>query len=166
MEIKLEVVDVTPPENCSIIIATSHFIKTVEDVYEALADSCSFIKFGLAFCESSGPRLVRKAGNDGELVEAAVERALKIGVGHSLVIVMKNAWPINVLPRLRHVPEIATIHAATSNPLKVIVAEQGDGRGILGVIDGGKPLGVEGKEETRERMEFLRKIGYKQPSPE
>ncbi|MEM3869765.1 MAG: adenosine-specific kinase, partial [Candidatus Korarchaeum sp.] len=96
----------------------------------------------------------------------AVERALKIGAGHSLVIVMRDAWPINVLPRLRQLPEIATVYAATSNPLKVIVAEYGDGRGILGVIDGGKPLGVEGKEEIRERMEFLRRIGYKHPSPE
>jgi adenosine/AMP kinase len=166
MELKLEVVDVTPPEGCNIIIATSHFIKTVEDVFEALADSCSCIKFGLAFCESSGPRLIRKAGNDEKLVEAAVEMALKIGAGHSLVILMKDAWPVNVLPRLKQLPEIATIHAATSNPLKVIVAEFGDGRGILGVIDGGKPLGVEGKEEIKERMGFLRKIGYKHPLPD
>jgi len=163
MELKLEVVDVTPPEGTNIIVATSHFIKTVEDVYEALADSCASIKFGFAFCESSGPRLIRRAGNDPELIEAAVERARRIAAGHCLVIIVKDAWPINILPRLRQLPEMVTIHAATANPLKVVVADSGDGRGILGVIDGGTPLGVEGDEDVRERMEFLRKIGYKHP---
>ena len=165
MDLKLEVIDVTPPEGTNIIIATSHFIKTVEDVYEALADSCSSIKFGFAFCESSGPRLIRKAGNDPELIEAAVERAKKISAGHCLVIIMKDAWPINVLPRLKQLPEIVTLHAATANPLKVVVADVGDGRGILGVIDGGTPTGVESEEDVKERMEFLRKIGYKHPFP-
>lgn len=165
MDLRLDVVDVTPPENASIIIATSHFIKTVEDVYEALADSCASIKFGLAFCESSGPRLIRKAGNDPKLIEEAVERAKKIAAGHCLVIIAKDAWPINILPRLRQVPEIVAIHAATSNPLRVIVADIGDGRGILGVIDGGTPTGEETEEDVRERIEFLRKIGYKHPIP-
>lgn len=163
MELRLELVDVTPPEGTNIIVATSHFIKTVEDVYEALADSCASIKFGLAFCESSGPRLIRKAGNDPKLVEEAVERAKKIAAGHCLVIIVKDAWPINILPRLRQLPEIVAIHAATANPLKVVVADTGDGRGILGIIDGGTPTGVETEKEVRERMEFLRKIGYKHP---
>ncbi len=166
MELKLEVVDVTPPEGTNIIIATSHFIKTVEDVYEALADSCASIKFGLAFCESSGPRLIRMAGNDPDLIEAAVERAKRIAAGHCLVILIKDAWPINVLPRLKQLPEVVTLHAATANPLKVVVADVGDGRGILGVIDGNIPLGVEKEEDAKERMEFLRKIGYKHPFPD
>jgi len=166
LELKLEVVDVTPPEGTNIIIATSHFIKTVEDVYEALADSCASIKFGLAFCESSGPRLIRMAGNDPDLIEAAVERAKRIAAGHCLVILIKDAWPINVLPRLKQLPEVVTLHAATANPLKVVVADVGDGRGILGVIDGNTPLGVEKEEDVKERMEFLRKIGYKHPFPD
>ncbi|MCD6244544.1 MAG: adenosine-specific kinase [Candidatus Korarchaeota archaeon] len=165
MDLKLEVVDVSPPEGTNIILATSHFIKTVEDVYEALSDSCAGIKFGLAFCESSGPRLIRKAGNDPELVEAAVERARRIAAGHCLVILVKDAWPVNVLPRLKQVPEIVTLHAATANPLKVIVADIGEGRGILGVIDGGTPTGVEGEKDVKERIEFLRKMGYKHPLP-
>ncbi len=165
MELKLEVIDIAPPEGTNIILATSHFIKTVEDVYEALADSCASIKFGFAFCESSGPRLIRKAGNDQSLIEAAVERAKKIAAGHCLVIIVKDAWPINILPRLRQIPEMVTLHAATANPLKVIVADVGDGRGILGVIDGGTPLGVEKEEDVRERMDILRKFGYKHPYP-
>ncbi len=163
MDLKLEVVDISPPEGTNIILATSHFIKTVEDVYEALADSAPTIKFGFAFCESSGPRLIRKGGNDPQLVEEAVKRAQKVAAGHCLIIIMKDAWPINVLPRLRTVPEIVTIHAATANPLKVVVADVGDGRGILGVIDGGTPTGVEKEEDVKERVEFLRKIGYKHP---
>ncbi len=165
MELKLEVIDIAPPEGTNIILATSHFIKTVEDVYEALADSCASIKFGFAFCESSGPRLIRKAGNDPSLIGAAVERAKKIAAGHCLVIIVKDAWPINILPRLRQIPEMVTLHAATANPLKVIVADVGDGRGILGVIDGGTPLGVEKEEDVRERMDILRKFGYKHPFP-
>ncbi len=165
MELKLEVVDIAPPEGTNIILATSHFIKTVEDVYEALADSCASIKFGFAFCESSGPRLIRKAGNDPDLIDAAVERAKKIAAGHCLVILVKDAWPVNILPRLKQVPEIVTLHAATANPLKVIVADIGDGRGILGVIDGGTPLGVEKEEDVKERMDILRKFGYKHPYP-
>ncbi len=165
MELKFEVVDIAPPEGTNIILATSHFIKTVEDVYEALADSCASIKFGFAFCESSGPRLIRKAGNDPDLIEAAVERAKKIAAGHCLVILVRDAWPVNILPRLRQVPEIVTLHAATANPLKVIVADVGEGRGILGVIDGGTPLGVEKEEDVKERMDLLRKFGYKHPYP-
>ncbi len=165
MELKLEVADIAPPEGTNIILATSHFIKTVEDVYEALADSCASIKFGFAFCESSGPRLIRKAGNDPGLVEAAVKRARKVAAGHCLVILVKNAWPVNILPRLRQVPEIVTLHAATANPLKVVVADFGEGRGILGVIDGDTPLGVEKEEDVKERMDLLRKFGYKHPYP-
>ncbi|HDM92678.1 MAG TPA: adenosine monophosphate-protein transferase [Candidatus Korarchaeota archaeon] len=160
-EIRLEVVDISPPEGCNIILAQSHFIKTVEDVYEALVESCPTIKFGLAFCESSGKRLIRHAGNDPDLEKEATERAKKLAAGHTLVILIKDAWPINVIHRLRAVSEIVTLFAATANPLQVIVAETDRGRGVLGVIDGQTPLGVEGDEDIKEREEFLRKIGYK-----
>ncbi len=160
--VKLEVVQVEKPgEDVNVIIAMSHFIKTVEDVYEALADSAPNIKFGLAFCEASGDRLIRKAGNDEELVSYAVKNAQKIGAGHSLIILIRNAYPINVLPRLKAVPEITHIICATANPLQVIVAETEQGRGIIGVVDGFKPVGVEDEEKGKERYEFLRKIGYK-----
>ena len=159
--VKLEVVDVSPPEGCNIILAQSHFIKTVEDVYEALVESCPSIKFGLAFCESSGKRLIRHAGNDPDLEKEAVERAKRLAAGHTLVILLKDAWPINVLNRLKAVSEIVTLFAATANPIQVIVAETDRGRGVLGVIDGQTPLGVEGDEDIKERKDLLRKFGYK-----
>jgi len=160
-EVKLYVVDIPIPEGTNVIIGQSHFIKSVEDIYECLVNSVPNIRFGLAFVEASGKRLIRYDGNDEELVKMAIEAAKKIGAGHTFVIYLKNAWPINVLNALKHVPEVVRIFAATANPLQVIVAETNQGRAILGVVDGFTPLGVESDEDKKERHEFLRKIGYK-----
>jgi len=148
-------------ENCNVILGMAHFIKTVEDLYEALVNAVPNIKFGIGFCESSGPCLVRHEGNDEELRLLAAEKAFEIACGHSFVIFLKNAYPINVLDKIKKVPEVCTIYAATSNPLEVIIAETKQGRGIVGVIDGLKSKGIETKEDTKARKEFLRKIGYK-----
>lgn len=159
MELKVVKMDI--PEECNLILGQSHFIKTVEDVYEAMMTSTPTIKFGLAFCEASGERLVRTDGNDVDLKKAATENALRLGCGHSFVILLKDAYPINVLNQLKTIPEVCTIYAATANPLEVLVAETEQGRGILGVIDGQQPLGVEDEEGVKWRKDFLRKIGYK-----
>lgn len=156
-----KVVQVPVPEGTSIIIGQAHFIKAVEDLYEVLVSSVPGIKFGLAFCEASGKRLVRHEGNDEELRKLAIETALKIGAGHSFVIYLRDAWPMNVLNAIKQVQEVITIYAATSNPLQVIVAETEQGRAIVGVVDGFTPIGVEGDEDIAERRLFLRKIGYK-----
>ena len=157
----LEAVKMETPEGCNLILGQSHFIKTVEDLYEAMATSTPTVKFGLAFCESSGDRLVRVEGNDEGLMEVAAGNALRLGCGHSFVIVMREAFPINVLNQVKMVPEVCTIYAATANPLEVVVAETEQGRGIIGVIDGQPPLGVEDEEGVRWRKEILRKFGYK-----
>lgn len=158
---EFKIVKMETPEGCNLILGQSHFIKTVEDIYEALTTSTPTVKFGLAFCESSGERLVRVEGNSENLKSTAAENALRLGCGHSFVIVMRDAYPINVLNQLKVVPEICTIYAATANPLEVIIAETEQGRGVLGVIDGQKPLGVEDEKGVIWRKEFLRKIGYK-----
>ncbi|MEM0203383.1 MAG: adenosine-specific kinase [Archaeoglobaceae archaeon] len=158
---RFEVVSVEVPRDCNVILGMAHFIKTVEDLYEALMNSVPGIKFGLAFCEASGKCLVRHEGNDPELRELAAKKAFEIGCGHSFIIFIRNAYPINVLDKIRNVPEVCTIFAATANPLQVIVVETEQGRGILGVVDGFRSKGIEGEEEIRERKEFLRKIGYK-----
>ncbi|MEM1578787.1 MAG: adenosine-specific kinase [Archaeoglobaceae archaeon] len=158
---KFEVVKIEVPKDCNVILGTAHFIKTVEDLYEALVNSVPGIRFGVAFCEASGKCLVRHEGNDQELRELAAKKALEIACGHSFIIFIRNAYPINVLGKIREVPEVCTIHAATANPLEVIIAESEQGRGIIGVIDGFKSKGIEKEEEIRERKEFLRKIGYK-----
>ena len=158
---KLEIVQMQIPEGTNIIIGISHFIKTVEDLYETLITHVPGIKFGIAFCEASGDRLIRFEGNDEELIKSAIENAQKIGAGHSFVILLKNAWPINVVNAIKNVQEVLTIICATANPVQVIIAETSQGRAIIGVIDGYKPLGVEDEEKRKERMEFLRKIGYK-----
>ena len=158
---ELKVVKMETPEGCNLILGQSHFIKTVEDLYEAMASSTPTVKFGLAFCESSGDRLVRFEGNDQELKEKAAENALRLGCGHSFVILMRDAFPINVLNQIKAVPEVCTIYAATANRLEVIVTETEQGRGVLGVIDGQKPLGIEDEEGIRWRKEILRKFGYK-----
>ena len=157
----LETVKVELPENCNVILGTAHFIKTVEDIYEALVNAVPDIKFGIGFCEASGPCLVRAEGNDKELKNLAITHALKLRCGHSFIIFLKNAYPINVLDKIKQVPEVCTIHAATANPLEVIVAETEQGRGILGVIDGFKTKGIETEKDVAARKEFLRKIGYK-----
>ncbi len=159
MEIKL--VDIETPKECNAILGMAHFIKTVEDVYEAMVGSVPGVKFGLAFCESSGECLVRAEGTDRELREAAGENMLELGCGHSFLVFLRDAYPINVLNALKSVPEVCTIYAATANPLKVIVAETEEGRGVLGVVDGSKPKGIEDEQGIEWRKNILRKFGYK-----
>jgi adenosine/AMP kinase len=158
---QLKVVKLETPRGCNLILGQSHFIKTVEDVYEAMTTSSTTVKFGLAFCESSGERLVRVDGNDEDLKKVAAENALRLGCGHSFIVLMREAYPINVLNQLKLVPEVCTVYAATSNPIEVIMAETEQGRGVLGVIDGQTPLGVEDEEGVTWRKDILRKFGYK-----
>ncbi len=158
---ELKVVQIKIPEDTNIIIGQSHFIKTVEDLYETLSSSSPSIKFGLAFAESSGPALIRHDGNDSGLEAKAVEIASQIASGHTFVILLANAYPINILNRVKMVEEVTTVYCATANPLEVIVAETEQGRGILGVIDGSKPKGIEQDPDKEQRKTFLRKIGYK-----
>lgn len=154
-------VDIAVPDGVQLIIGQSHFIKSVEDLYEALATSMPGIRFGLAFCEASGSALIRLEGNDATLTDLARDFAARVAAGHSFVIVLKEAYPINVLNRVKAVDEVVNIFCATSNPVKVIVAESESGRGILGVIDGVIPEGVEKDADREERKALLRKIGYK-----
>jgi adenosine/AMP kinase len=161
MEPTLSIISVDKPSDANVILGQTHFIKSVEDLYEALVNAVPGIKFGLAFCEASGDCLVRVEGTDDSLKALAAENALKIGAGHSFIILLRNAFPVNVLNSIKAVPEVCTIYAATANPLQVIVAETELGRGILGVIDGQSPVGVESDAKALERKEFLRKIGYK-----
>jgi len=159
--VKIEAVQLELPKDANIIIGISHFIKTVEDLYETLVTHVPGVKFGIAFCEASGDRLIRYEGNDEELVKIAIENAKRIRAGHSFVILIRNAWPINVVNAIKHVQEVLTLLCATANPVQAIVAETDQGRAIIGVVDGFKPLGIENEEKRKERMEFLRKIGYK-----
>ena len=156
-----KVVDVKVPEGCNVILGQSHFIKTVEDLYEALVNAVPNIKFGLAFCESSGPCLVRVEGNNAELKQLASKTALDISAGHSFVIFMRDAYPINLLDKVKAVPEVCNIFLATANPFQVVLAETEQGRGILGVVDGYASKGIETEKDLQERKAFLRMIGYK-----
>ena len=156
-----EIVKIEKPNDANIILGHSHFIKTVEDLYEAMIGSVPGIKFGLAFCEASGPCLVRSEGNDGELETIAADNAIRIGAGHSFVVILKGAFPINVLKAVKDVSEVCTIYCATANPVEVIVAQTGQGRGITGVVDGFPPKGKEAEEDRKKRKRFLRDIGYK-----
>ena len=149
------------PEELNLILGQSHFIKTVEDLHEALAQSSGALRFGLAFCESSGPRLVRSSGNDDELVALAARNALAIGAGHSFIVFLRGGFPVSVLNAVKLVPEVCRIFCATANPVEVIVAETDQGRGILGVVDGGAPLGIESEDDVVERKALLRRFGYK-----
>ena len=158
---ELITVKIDPPKECNTIVGMAHFIKTAEDLYEALVNSVPTIQFGLGFCESSGPCLVRHEGNDPELRQLAAEKAFEVGCGHSFLIFIKNAYPLNVLDKIKKVPEVCTIYAATANPLEVIVAETDQGRGIVGVVDGLKIKGIETDNDIADRRGFLRKIGYK-----
>lgn len=158
---ELHVVKVDKPEELNVVLGQSHFVKTVEDLHEALVGTSPQLRFGIAFCEASGKRLVRRSGNDEELVELAVRNALAIAAGHCFVVFLREGYPVNVLNQLKLVPEVCRIYAATANPLEVVVAETGSGRGILGVIDGAPPLGVETEEDATERRALLRVIGYK-----
>jgi adenosine/AMP kinase len=154
-------VPVRKPDSVSIILGQAHFIKTVEDLHEALAGSVPGITFGLAFCESSGPCLVRWSGTDHELIELARSNLQAVGAGHSFLVCLRNCFPINVLPAIRQVPEVCTIYCATANQVEVIVAETGQGRGILGVVDGSPPKGVEQEADIRDRKAQVRMFGYK-----
>ncbi len=149
------------PEGANIILGQSHFIKTIEDLYEILISAVPGMKFGVAFCEASGPCLIRFDGNDEELKAAAVKIASEVGAGHSFVIVMTDGFPINVLNAVKACPEVCRVYCATANPIEAIVVETGQGRGILGVVDGESPKGVENEDEIKARRDFLRTIGYK-----
>jgi len=159
MEIKAIQVKIPPEAN--VIVGGCNFIKTAQDLYETLAESSPSIKFGLAFCEASGKRLIRSEGNDAELTNAAEKTAQEIGAGHSFVVFMKNAFPVSVLNRIKAVSEVTTVYAATANPLQVLVAETPQGKGIVGVVDGETPLGIENDSDKKERRELVRKFGYK-----
>jgi adenosine/AMP kinase len=160
-QVRIHVVNIPTPEGTNVIVGQAHFIKTLEDLYEALVTSVPGIKFGIAFCEASQKRLIRHEGNDEELRKLAIEAAKRIAAGHVFVIYIRDAWPINVLNAIKNVQEVVTIFAATANPLQVIVVETSQGRGVIGVVDGYTPVGVETEEDIAERRLFLRKIGYK-----
>ncbi len=159
---ELKAIAVNKPDDVNVIIGHSHFIKSVEDLYEALVQAVPGIKFGVAFCEASGPCLVRHTGTEPALERLAVENASAIGAGHLFVITLGNAFPVNVLNPIKAVAEVCTVFCATANPVRVIVAEEADGRGVLGVIDGASPKGIEGDQERSERHALLRRFGYKQ----
>ena len=159
MEIRSVKIEV--PESCNIILGQTHFIKSTEDLYEALVNSVPGIKFGLAFCEASSSCLVRHEGTDENLRKMAREKAFEIGAGHTFIIYLQGSYPINVLNAIKNVPEVCNIFCATANPVEVILAQSDQGRGIIGVIDGYSPKGIEKEEDIRTRKDFLRKIGYK-----
>ncbi len=161
MDIVTEAVQLKWEEDCNIIVGQSHFIKTVEDIPEILISSVPGIEYGLAFCEASGPCLIRTEGNNTKLVEEASACALSVAAGHTFFLILKNAYPINVLNQIKNCQEVVSIYAATANPLQILVAETKQGRGIAGVIDGFSPKGVENEEDKTDRKKLLRNIGYK-----
>lgn len=158
---ELLTVRIEKPEDVNFILGQAHFIKTVEDLHEVLAQAGPHLRFGLAFCESSGPRLVRRSGNDDELVRLAVENARAIGAGHSFIVFLAGGFPVSVLNAVKAVPEVCRIFCATANPAEVVIAETEQGRAILGVVDGDSPLGVETEEDVAARKALLRRFGYK-----
>lgn len=161
MKLELQTVPLTFPEGSNIILGQTHFIKSAEDLYEIIATTVPQAKFGVAFTEASGPCLIRTEGNDDSLVAFAVHNLQAIGAGHVFCIIITNAYPINILNQVKNCPEVCRVFAATANPLQVIVAGSDEGRGILGVIDGSSPKGVEGDADREARRSFLRTIGYK-----
>lgn len=158
---ELRTVRVEKPEDLNFILGHSHFIKTVEDLHEALVQAGAHLRFGLAFCESSGPCLIRRSGNDAELVDLAVANVGAIGAGHSFIVFLEGGFPVSVLNAVKNVPEVCRIFCATANPVEVVVAETEQGRAILGVVDGRSPLGVETEQDVAERKALLRRFGYK-----
>jgi uncharacterized protein len=159
--VELLSVRIEKPEDLNLILGQAHFIKTVEDLHEVLTGSSPHLRFGLAFCESSGPRLVRRSGNDDELVDLATRNALALGAGHTFIVFLREGFPVNVLNQVKQVPEVCHIYCATANPVEVLLAETEQGRAIVGVVDGGAPLGVETEDDVVARHALLRKIGYK-----
>ncbi|MEO0091938.1 MAG: adenosine-specific kinase [candidate division WOR-3 bacterium] len=158
---ELKTIKINKPDDTNIIFGQSHFIKTTEDIYETLITTVPGIKFGIAFCESSGPCLVRSDGNDMDLIRLAEDNAYNLSCGHTFIIIMRNAYPINVLNAIKSISEVCSIYCATANPVEVVIAEIEQGRGVLGVIDGEKSKGIETEKDKQERKDFLRKIGYK-----
>jgi hypothetical protein len=158
---EIKIVRIEKPEPMNFILGQSHFIKTVEDIHEALVGAVPGVKFGVAFCEASGPCLVRWSGTDEPCIELAKKNAQALGAGHSFIIFLDNVFPINVLKAVQNVPEVCRIYCATANPVEVLLVETAQGRGIIGVVDGSSPLGVEGEKEIAERKGLLRKFGYK-----
>ena len=158
---ELKTVTIEKLEETNFILGQSHFIKTVEDIHEAVVQTSPQMKFGLGFCESSGPALVRWTGNDPKLIELAKRNALNLSAGHTFILFMENGFPVNILNSIKSLPEVCNIYCATANPVEVIVAETEHGRGILGVIDGVRSKGIESEADIKTRKEFLRKIGYK-----
>ncbi|MBI2562704.1 MAG: adenosine-specific kinase [candidate division NC10 bacterium] len=158
---EFQAVTIQTPEGTNVILGQSHFIKTVEDLYEILVSSVPGAKFGIAFCESSGPCLIRSVGNDESLREAAIRNAQAVGAGHFFVLILKEAYPINVLNAVKQCPEVCTIYCASANPVEVILAVTQQGRGVMGVVDGLPPKGVETDRDVAARKDFLRTIGYK-----
>jgi adenosine/AMP kinase len=157
----LSVVPIDKPDDVNVILGQAHFIKTVEDLYETLVGTSPHLRFGLAFCESSGPRLVRQDGNDRDLTDLATRSALAVGAGHVFVVFLREGFPINVLNQIKQVPEVCRVFCATANPVHVLIAETEHGRGVIGVVDGSPPLGVETDEDIAARKGFLRTLGYK-----
>jgi len=160
-KMNIETVQIDKPEDANVIIGQTHFIKSVEDIYEAMVNAVPGIKFGLAFCEASQDRLVRTEGTDEKLIKCAADNAMRVAAGHLFIVMMRGAFPINVLREIKDVPEVCTIFCATANDIELVVAETERGRGVLGVIDGQVPVGVEAEEDVRKRKEILRTIGYK-----
>lgn len=160
-KIELLIESIVLPSGCNVVLGQSHFIKTAEDLYQVLAESAPGIKFGVAFCEASGARLVRSEGNDDELVRAAEKELLKVGAGHVFLVFLRNAFPVNCLNAIKGVSEVANVYCATANSLQVIVAQTDQGRGVVGVVDGQSPLGVESLQDKAQRRELLKKFGYR-----
>jgi adenosine/AMP kinase len=161
MDFELKAIAIQKEDEINFVLGQSHFIKTVEDLYEAMVNAVPNARFGVAFCEASVKRLIRMTGTDDDLMDLARQNALAIGAGHSFIIMMRGCFPINVLNAIKSVPEVCSIYCATANPATVIVAQMGDSRGIMGVLDGQVPLGVEKEEDVLERRELLRRFGYK-----
>lgn len=157
----IETIPIEKPAGLNVILGQAHFIKTVDDVHEVLAGSVPGLRFGIAFCEASGDRLVRRSGNDEELVELATRNALAIGAGHCFLVFLRDGYPVNVLNQLKLVPEVCRIYCATANEVEVLIAATELGRGIVGVVDGEPPVGVESGEDVAARRELLRQLGYK-----
>ncbi len=163
MSLPLELLPIETPKDANLILGHAHFIKTAEDLYEAIVNSVPAARFGVAFSEASGPRLVRSEGNDEELKQAAERQLLRLACGHTFLIFLRQAFPINVLRDIRACVEVTTIYCATANPVQAVVARSGDSGAVLGVMDGSGPLGIEDEGQARARREFIRTIGYKRP---
>jgi adenosine/AMP kinase len=159
--LEFKTVKIEKPEDVNVVVGQAHFIKTAEDLAEAMVNSVPGVKFGLAFCEASGPCLVRVEGNDSALKKLAAKNALGLSAGHTFIVLMRGAFPVNVLKTIRDVYEVCSIYCATANPVELVIAETELGRGIMGVVDGERSKGIEGEKEEQERRAFLRRIGYK-----